>query len=241
MTTTYDPKHPLYYDEGALRQELTRVYDLCHGCRLCFNLCPSFPTMFELIDANDGAVDALTPAEQDRVVDECYGCKLCYVKCPYTPPHEWQLDFPRLMLRAVSVRHEQGDGGLRKTLTDQALGRTDMSGKIGTALAPVANKALTPNSLPRKLIEKTVGIAADRRGKFQSRAQSGVCRSAAIRPGYSSVDERRRHRRYGQRPCVVYTFAALEWGRRAPAISACRQNVFEKRFDPNGVTGIESE
>ena len=40
MTVTYDPKHPEYFDEGDLREELTRVYDLCHGCRLCWNLCP---------------------------------------------------------------------------------------------------------------------------------------------------------------------------------------------------------
>ena len=45
-------------------------------------------------------VEDLTDAEQDQVVDECYQCKLCYVKCPYVPPHEWKLDFPRLLLRA---------------------------------------------------------------------------------------------------------------------------------------------
>src|SRR5437764_435748 len=104
MTVTYDPREPAYFDEADLRDELTRVYDLCHGCRLCFNLCPSFPTLFEYIDGHDGKVDALSTAEQDQVVDECYQCKLCYVKCPYVPPHEWALDFPRLMLRAAAHR-----------------------------------------------------------------------------------------------------------------------------------------
>jgi len=52
-------------------------------------------------------VSALTAADQDRVVDECYQCKLCYPKCPYVPPHEWQLDFPRLMMRAHAVRHAE--------------------------------------------------------------------------------------------------------------------------------------
>ncbi|HWW53233.1 MAG TPA: 4Fe-4S dicluster domain-containing protein, partial [Acidimicrobiales bacterium] len=104
MTVTYDPQHPKYYDDADLREELTRVYDLCHGCRLCFNLCPAFPSMFDAIDRHDGKAHELSLTEQDKVVDECYGCKLCYVKCPYVPPHEWQLDFPRLMLRAVAVR-----------------------------------------------------------------------------------------------------------------------------------------
>ena len=31
MTTTYDPLDQRYVDEGDLREELTRVYDLCHG------------------------------------------------------------------------------------------------------------------------------------------------------------------------------------------------------------------
>src|SRR4028119_2084589 len=99
MTTTYDPKDPTYYDGPGLRRELERVYDLCHGCRLCFSLCPSFPTLFDAIDRHDGDVPAMTKGEQDQVVDECYQCKLCYVKCPYIPPHEWALDFPRLMLQ----------------------------------------------------------------------------------------------------------------------------------------------
>ncbi len=53
MTTTYDPFHPKYFDEADLRDELTRVYDLCHGCRLCFKFCTSFPTLFAFIDEHD--------------------------------------------------------------------------------------------------------------------------------------------------------------------------------------------
>ena len=159
MTTTYDPDHPSYYDEKDLRQELERVYDLCHGCRLCLSLCPSFPTMFNLIDARDGDVAAMTPAEQDQVVDECYQCKLCYIKCPYKPPHEWQLDFPRLMLRAEAARPKT----LRDRITTQVLARTDQTGKLASALAPIANKALArPGSPARKLMDRVVGIASER-------------------------------------------------------------------------------
>ncbi len=162
MTTTYDPTDPAYLDEADLREELGRVYDLCHGCRLCFNLCPSFPTLFRFIDARDGDVGAMTNAEQDQVVDECYQCKLCYLKCPYVPPHEWQLDFPRMMMRAHAVRHAAGVP-LREKLTDQFLARTDLVGRASTAAAPVVN-ALTgsPGSLPRRLMEKTVGMASGR-------------------------------------------------------------------------------
>ena len=165
MTVTYDPSHPAYYDERDLRAELTRVYDLCHGCRLCLSLCPSFPTLFNFIDDRDGAVEELTAAEQDRVVDECYQCKLCYVKCPYIPPHEWELDFPRLMLRAEAVQNRKKSGleGARARLTTQALGRTDLAGRIGTLTAPLANAAIrTPGSRIRRVMDKTIGVAAER-------------------------------------------------------------------------------
>jgi Fe-S oxidoreductase len=162
MTTTYDPSHPKYLDEPDLRGELERVYDLCHGCRLCFNLCPSFPTLFDTIDARDGDVAAMTPAEQDQVVDECYQCKLCYLKCPYVPPHEWELDFPRLMMRAHAVRHDQGVPA-KQRLTDQFLARTDLLGTVSSAAAPLVNAVIgRPGSLARRAMEKTVGMASER-------------------------------------------------------------------------------
>ncbi|HEY1826467.1 MAG TPA: heterodisulfide reductase-related iron-sulfur binding cluster [Acidimicrobiales bacterium] len=162
MTATYDPTDAKYFDPTALREELDRVFDLCHGCRLCFNLCPSFPTLFDFIDARDGDVSALTDAEHRQVVDECYQCKLCYVKCPYVPPHEWELDFPRLMSRVHAVRQKQGVG-LRERVTDEFLARTDALGTVSVAAAPLVNKMTgTPGSLSRRLMEKTVGLAAER-------------------------------------------------------------------------------
>ena len=162
MTATYDPTDPAYFDPTALREEVDRVFDLCHGCRLCFNLCPSFPSMFSFIDEHDGEVGALSDAERDQVVDECYQCKLCYVKCPYVPPHEWELDFPRLMSRVHAVRQQQGTG-LKERLTDQFLARTDALGRASVAAAPAVNWATgTPGSWTRRVMEKTVGLAAER-------------------------------------------------------------------------------
>jgi Fe-S oxidoreductase len=166
VTTTYDPFHPKYFDEPDLREELTRVYDLCHGCRLCFKFCTAFPTLFDYIDRHDDQDAArMTPAEQDQVVDECFNCKLCYVNCPYIPGQsEWNLDFPRLMLRAEQVRARNGQLERRDKLQNQALGRTDLIGKLSTGpAAPIANAATgNPGSLTRRLMEKTVGIASER-------------------------------------------------------------------------------
>ena len=46
-------RDPSFYDEGALEKEIERVFDICHGCRRCFSLCNSFPTLFDAIDARE--------------------------------------------------------------------------------------------------------------------------------------------------------------------------------------------
>jgi glycerol-3-phosphate dehydrogenase subunit C len=166
MTITYDPKHPKYLDEADVRDELTRVYDLCHGCRLCFKFCTSFPTLFEFIDRHDDQdAGRLTPAQQDQVIDECFQCKLCYINCPYIPElHEWKLDFPRLMLRADAMRHETKQISARDRLTTEVMGRTDLMGKFATTTAPLANKvvAAPAGSLVRKAVEKVTGVSSVR-------------------------------------------------------------------------------
>ncbi len=165
MTTTYDPHHPKYLDEGDVREELTRVYDICHGCRLCFKFCSSFPTMFELIDAHDAQDSAaLAKAEQDQVIDECFQCKRCYINCPYIPGQsEWNLDFPRLMLRAAGMRTAEKDVPARRRRTNRVLGHTDLVGRIATKTSPLVNAATgTPRSLPRKAMQLMTGISSVR-------------------------------------------------------------------------------
>ena len=108
----YDPLAPDFYDPAAARAERDRTFHICSDCRVCVKLCPSFKSLFAMIDDLGGTehVDELTPAQHTRVVDECYQCKLCYVICPYTPDQlqEWRIDFPQLMLRSLSVQSREG-------------------------------------------------------------------------------------------------------------------------------------
>ena len=104
----------------------------------------------------------MTPAQQDNVVDECFQCKLCYVNCPYTPElHEWVLDFPRLMLRADSMRRANGQVSLRDRATTAVLGRTDAIGRIATSTGGVTNAIMgaKPGSLIRKVVAATSGVS----------------------------------------------------------------------------------
>ena len=166
MTITYDPHHPKYLDEKDVRDELTRVYDLCHGCRLCFKFCTAFPTLFDFVDRHeDQDAGRLTPAQQDQVIDECFQCKLCYINCPYIPGQsEWELDFPRLMLRADAMRVENGQISARQKATTAMMGRTDLLGQVGTRASGVVNKVMgaKEGSLVRKLVEKTSGVSSVR-------------------------------------------------------------------------------
>jgi glycerol-3-phosphate dehydrogenase subunit C len=159
-------RHPLnwkdadFYNEESLYAELERVYDICHGCRRCVSLCNAFPTLFDLVDESETMeVDGVAKQDYWKVVDHCYLCDLCYMtKCPYVPPHEWNLDFPHLMLRAKAVKFKQAGASLRNKL----LSNTDMVGKIGSIPVVAQTINAVNNAKPmRKAMESIAGIHAD--------------------------------------------------------------------------------
>jgi Fe-S oxidoreductase len=157
-----DWKNPEFYDEESLFEELERVFDHCHGCRRCVSLCQSFPTLFDLVDDSETMeVDGVRKEDYWQVVDHCYLCDLCYMtKCPYTPPHEWNLDFPHLMLRAKAVKYKKGEVKIR----DKILTSTDRVGSLAgipvvAGIVNAANKA-KPS---RKILESVLGVHADAR------------------------------------------------------------------------------
>ena len=98
-----------FWNIDSLNTELERVYDICHGCRRCVSLCNAFPTLFDLVDESETfEVDGVDKADYQKVVEQCYLCDMCYMsKCPYVPPHEWNVDFPHLMLRAKAVNFKK--------------------------------------------------------------------------------------------------------------------------------------
>jgi Fe-S oxidoreductase len=166
---------PDFYDQGKLDAELHRVFDICHGCRRCVSLCNAFPTLFDLVDSGPtGELDGVASKDYDRVVDQCYLCDLCYMtKCPYVPPHQWNLDFPHLMLRAKAVRFKRGEVRFR----DKLLSSTDAIGRLAAipVVAQIVN-AVNGNAAARTLMDKAIGVHRERRlppyapGKFRSGA-----------------------------------------------------------------------
>jgi glycerol-3-phosphate dehydrogenase subunit C len=159
-------RHPIrwqdedFYDPQKLDAELRRVFDICHGCRRCFNLCDSFPRLFDLIDESEtGELDAVDSANFKPVADACTLCDMCFMtKCPYVPPHEFDLDFPHLMVRYRAVEKKQG----KVPFTARQLTETDRNGKLAAPVAPLANWATKcGNTLTRPVLESVAGVHRD--------------------------------------------------------------------------------
>ena len=152
-----DWKNKDYLDEDLFEKELRRVADACHGCRRCVSLCNSFPTLFDLIDESKTfEVDGVDYDQFKDVIDHCYLCDLCFLtKCPYVPPHEWEIDFPHLMLRGKAIKFQKSKTSIR----DRILTSTDMLGQLGSRkiIAPIIN--FFNNILPfRIILEKILRV-----------------------------------------------------------------------------------
>ena len=185
-------RHPLdwrsadFYDEAKLDKELERVFEICHGCRRCVNLCTAFPTLFDLVDASPTLeVDGVSKEDFAKVVDQCYLCDMCYMtKCPYVPPHAWNVDFPHLMLRAKAVRFRKAGAKFR----DKLLSSTDAMGRLATIPVVVQFvNAANKSGVVRGLMEKTLGVHRQRQlpeyasTRFRESARADA--SFAVRDG----------------------------------------------------------
>jgi glycerol-3-phosphate dehydrogenase subunit C len=178
-------RHPLdwrsddFYDDAKLDAEMRRVFDICHTCRRCFNLCDSFPRLFDLIDeSKSGELDTVASADFKKVVDACTLCDMCFMsKCPYVPPHEFNIDFPHLILRYRAV--EAKKNGV--PAADRALADTDRNGKWATLISSAANWATRrDNKTVRGLEEMIAGI--DRNAELPTYASKTLEAQAAANP-----------------------------------------------------------
>jgi len=155
-----DWKSDSFWDKDDLFNELERVYDICHGCRRCVSLCDSFPTLFDLVDESETLeVDGIDKNDYMKVVDQCYLCDMCYMaKCPYVPPHEWNVDFPHLMLRAKAHRFKDEGASFR----DKTLTNTDGLAKLmSIPVVSETGNAAMQNKTFRKVFEKGFGVHRD--------------------------------------------------------------------------------
>ncbi|MCW8970356.1 MAG: heterodisulfide reductase-related iron-sulfur binding cluster, partial [Rhodospirillales bacterium] len=151
---------PDFTDPEKIDVELRRVFDICHGCRRCFNLCDSFPRLFDLVDESEsGELDTVDSKDFKPIIDACTLCDMCYLtKCPYVPPHEFDLDFPHLMVRYRAMELQQGKAGW----IDRQLTETDRNGALGCGMSGIANWASDrSNALTRGVMQSALGVHKD--------------------------------------------------------------------------------
>ena len=219
-----DWHNPDFYDEEKLDAELRRVFDICHGCRRCFNLCDSFPRLFDMIDESETMeLDAVKSEDFGQVVEACTLCDMCFMtKCPYVPPHEFNIDFPHLMLRYRAVENRKGDVGF----VTRELSKTDRNGKMAAPVSAIVNwGSNTKNKLTRPVLESVAGI--DRNAAlpnfvgrtFTARAKSNAPAVNKDAPAYG-------------RKAVLYATCFVNYNN--PGIGAATRAVLAKN-------GVETE
>ena len=159
-------RHPIawqdeaFYDPAAIDAEMRRQFDVCHTCRRCFNLCDSFPRLFDLIDeSKTGELDSVDSKDFAAVAGACTLCDMCFMtKCPYVPPHEFNIDFPHLLLRYKAMETRQG----KTSFADRQLAQTDRNGRMASMTAGLANWATDrSNKTMRGMLQSRAGLHPD--------------------------------------------------------------------------------
>src|SRR6476661_1777479 len=82
---------PAMYATDTLA-EADRLMTLCNSCRYCEGLCAVFPAMEMRREFLDGDLNYLA--------NLCHGCGACYFDCQFAPPHEFNVNVPRVLAKA---------------------------------------------------------------------------------------------------------------------------------------------
>jgi len=73
----------------AILAEADRLMTVCNSCRYCEGLCAVFPAMEMRRAFPDGDLNYLA--------NLCHSCGACYVDCQFSPPHEFDVNVPRVL------------------------------------------------------------------------------------------------------------------------------------------------
>jgi glycerol-3-phosphate dehydrogenase subunit C len=213
-------RHPIawrdddYYDLAKVEAEMERQFDVCHTCRRCFNLCDSFPRLFDLIDeSKTGELDSVPKSDYAKVDEACTLCDMCFLtKCPYVPPHPFDIDIPHLILRYRAAKRRAGE----KQFVREELGETDRNGKLAKRVAGLANWATARKNTPlRKLLEAIAQIDAEAElPKYHSKTATDLLK-APIAPDPAGPA-------FGQRKAVIYATCFVDYNEPDTAVAAAR-------------------
>ena len=98
-----------------LIEEAQRALAICNACRYCEGYCATFPALQRRLSFTEGDIRYLG--------NLCHNCGACLYACQYAPPHEFALNFPRLMaqVRAHSWQRYAWPGFLARAFESNGL------------------------------------------------------------------------------------------------------------------------
>ena len=98
-----------------LIEEAQRALAICNACRYCEGYCATFPALQRRLSFTEGDIRYLG--------NLCHNCGACLYACQYAPPHEFALNFPRLMaqVRAQSWQRYAWPGFLARAFESNGL------------------------------------------------------------------------------------------------------------------------
>jgi len=81
-----------------LLQEGERISNICNACRYCEGFCAAFPALERRM--------SFAEADLTYLANLCHNCGACYYSCQYAAPHEFNVNFPKVMaeLRVASYK-----------------------------------------------------------------------------------------------------------------------------------------
>ena len=209
-----DFENPDFLDPKKLDAEMRRVFEICHGCRRCFNLCDSFPKLFDMIDESKNEdVDSLSSDQFSPVVDACTLCDMCFMtKCPYVPPHEFDLDFPHLMLRYRTLQKKQG----KLARIPRQLAEIDRNSKVGIMFSKIINwLSNIKNKTFRKILELIMGIDVRvQLPKYNSETFSNFFKKNNHKINYESKNDKRK--------VVIYSTCFVNFNKKNTGVAALK-------------------
>jgi citrate/tricarballylate utilization protein len=93
---------------AELIDEGRRMASICNACRYCEGYCAVFPALERRLSFTEGDLAYLA--------NLCHNCGSCYYACQYAPPHEFQLNFPKMLaqIRGETYRRYAWPGALAR-------------------------------------------------------------------------------------------------------------------------------
>ncbi len=133
-------------------------------------------------------------------------------KCPYVPPHDFDLDFPHLMLRYRTAQKKLG----KLPSVPTQLAQIDRNAKIGVMFSKIVNWASNiKNKLIRKILELITGI--DKRvqlPKYNSETFSNFFKKNRDKINYQTSSK--------DRKVVIYSTCFVNFNKKNTGVAALK-------------------